>query len=63
MALPHENGSSVIGSVRRFGQDGVAYEVIGLQEDNPALAHIVLVETGEHTHYPLEQLMADPVIH
>lgn len=52
--------ASVIGSFRTFGAHGVLYEVIGLDAE---MADILVVETGERTRYPLDQLMTDPVAH
>jgi hypothetical protein len=55
--------SSVVGSFRTFGAHGVLYEVLGVQSDDPDMAEILVVETGEKTRYPLDQLVADPVAH
>ena len=52
---------TLIGSYRTFGTDGVLYEVLGIEENNPEMANILVVESGEKTRYPLKQLMADPV--
>ena len=56
-----ETAVELIGSYRTFGADGVLYEVLGVEKDDPAMAEILVVETGERTHYPLDQLRADPV--
>ena len=54
---------AVIGSLRSFGEDGIVYQVVEVEEDTPEMATILLVESGETTHYPVQQLLADPVLH
>lgn len=51
----------LVGTYRTFGADGILYEVLGIEADDPRMAEILVVETGERTHYPLDQLIADPV--
>lgn len=53
----------LVGSYRTFGADGILYEVLGIEADDPKMAEILVLETGERTRYPLDQLMADPVAH
>ena len=59
--LANEALLSVVGSYRTFGADGVLYEVLGIDTDKPGHADILVVETGERTLYPLDQLLADPI--
>jgi len=53
--------ADLVGSFRTFGEYGVLYEVIAIEEDDPDMAQIVVVETGEQIRYPVQQLMGDPV--
>jgi Family of unknown function (DUF5397) len=52
--LPQVN----LGDIRRFGPDGVLYEVIGEAKDNRV--RIRVLDTGEETFYPLAKALADP---
>ncbi len=46
------------GDVRRFGPDGVLYEVAGKPKD--AWVRIRVLDTGESALYPLAKALADP---
>jgi hypothetical protein len=50
--------SALIGSVRRFGPDGVLYEVIRILDDQKALIRVI--DTGEETPYALAKIAVDP---
>lgn len=54
------NPKGLVGTFRTFGAHGVLYEVLGCDED---MADILVVETGERTRYPIDQLITDPVAH
>jgi hypothetical protein len=49
---------NLIGSYRRFGKDGVAYEVVDLIGQKEVVIRVV--ETGESLEYPISQLLNDP---
>ncbi len=46
------------GDIRRFGPDGVLYEVTG--EPKEGRVRIRVLDTGEVTLYPLAKALADP---
>jgi hypothetical protein len=48
----------LVGAFRRFGEHGIAYEVIGL--DGQEHVRIRVVETGETLSYPAASVRADP---
>jgi Family of unknown function (DUF5397) len=50
---------SFVGQVRRFGDHGPAYEVVGLAPANQV--SITVIESGECLTYPITALMADPM--
>lgn len=53
----------LVGSVRRFGLEGPAYEVIGIAPQGARgeqQMRVVVVESGEELDYPLKELLADP---
>jgi hypothetical protein len=50
--------SSLIGSIHRFGVDGVLYEVINKQNATTALVRVL--ETGEELGYPIADIHRDP---
>jgi Family of unknown function (DUF5397) len=50
--------SSLVGRVRRFGPQGVLYEVVKILDDKRALIRVL--ETGEETSYALDKILADP---
>ena len=55
--------SALIGSLRRFGLVGPAYEVVGPAPASPtgeARMRIRLVESGEDVEYPLAAILSDP---
>ena len=54
---------TLTGTVRRFGLVGPPYEVLGpapTGEGAQPRMRIKLIESGEETDYPLDQLLADP---
>jgi hypothetical protein len=50
--------NDIIGSYKRFGDDGVVYEVLDFIDDNNI--KILVLETGEETSYPLQDAKNDP---
>jgi hypothetical protein len=50
---------SLVGRVRRFGPQGVLYEVLEILDDGRA--RIRVLDTGEETSYSLDKIIADPV--
>lgn len=63
---PHEAPTgtvNLVGSFRTFGEYGVLYEVVGIEEDASDMAQIVVVETGEKVSYPVQQLLCDPAVY
>lgn len=55
----HASAHTMIGSFRRFGAYGPAYEIIGAAEDEQWL-DVRVVDTGESLHYPRRDALADP---
>lgn len=49
-----------IGSFYKFGELGVVYEVIGIDNSK---ARIRVVESGEELDYPIEKISTDIVVH
>lgn len=49
---------SLMGSVHRFGPDGILYEVLREVDDCSALIRVI--ETGEETTYPITDIRSDP---
>jgi hypothetical protein len=58
-AFPLPSAKQFIGSVRRFGPNGVLYQVLDILD--PQTARIRVLDTGEETPYPLAHIAADPV--
>jgi len=55
---------TLVGSIRRFGLEGPAYQVVGparTRDDGRVRMHVRLIESGEELDYPVEDLAADPV--
>jgi hypothetical protein len=50
--------SAHVGVVRRFGPDGVLYEVIDIVDLQTALVRVLT--SGEEAKYPLADVIADP---
>ena len=48
----------LIGEFRRFGEHGIAYEVIGLDDEEHV--RIRVIETGETLTYPAADVRTDP---
>lgn len=61
MIVQEQIPQDFIGSYRRFGQDGVVYQVLSaLDEDT---IKILVLETGEETPYSLKSAQQDPTEH
>jgi hypothetical protein len=59
--LPHP--ASLLGTWRRFGALGPAYEIIGTGQtlpDGDRLMRVRVAETGEEVDYPLTGILDDP---
>jgi len=48
----------LVGSFKRFGPHGVAYQVVKVDDDE--FATIRVVESGETLEYPIRKILADP---
>jgi hypothetical protein len=48
----------LVGSFKRFGPYGVAYEIIKVDDDR--LATVRVIESGETLEYPIRKILADP---
>ena len=58
-ALPQpDDGADLIGSYRRFGEIGPAYEVLAIA--GPGRVRIVVLESGEEVDYPVREVREDP---
>ncbi len=51
-------GGGLVGSVRRFGQNGVLYEVLREVDKDSVLIHVL--DTKEETAYPIRDALQDP---
>jgi hypothetical protein len=54
---------SLVGTFRRFGLYGPAYEITGVAAVDPKeglLMHIRVLEAGEELDYPLTDILEDP---
>lgn len=49
----------LVGSIRRFGKNGVLYEV--LHDADEKTVRIRVIETGEETSYPKSHALQDPM--
>ena len=51
-----------VGTIKRFGETGPEYQVLGpaASDDGRERVRIVLVRTGEETTYGLDAMLADP---
>jgi hypothetical protein len=54
----HRSGHDLVGAFRRFGEHGIAYEVIGLDDEEHV--RIRVVESGETLVYPTANVRTDP---
>ena len=50
--------SSLVGTVRRFGKNGVLYEVLRQVDDISVMIHVL--DTHEETQYPIAAALRDP---
>ena len=57
-STPPHPAAELIGTVRRFGPQGVLYEVLELIGGDKA--RIRVIETGEELDYPIAKVMRDP---
>jgi hypothetical protein len=48
----------LVGSFKKFGPYGVAYEIIKVDDDR--FATIRVIESGETVEYPIRKILADP---
>ena len=48
----------IVGTVRRFGRNGVLYEVVKILDGRRALIRVL--DTSEETPYAIEKILADP---
>ena len=51
--------SGLVGQVRRFGDEGPAYEIVELVEDDEVLIEVVY--SGERVTLPVAEVMTDPI--
>lgn len=58
MNIQHTFPAPLVGRVRRFGPQGVLYEVVKILDDGRALIRVL--DTGEETAYSLDKILADP---
>ena len=56
--LVNHPGDTLLGKFRRFGEHGVAYEVIGSEDVDHV--RIRVVESGETLRYPIRDARTDP---
>lgn len=55
--------ATLVGSIRRFGLEGPAYEVIGIASPSSTGApqmRVHVLESGDHLDYPVSDLLRDP---
>jgi hypothetical protein len=50
---------SFVGTVHRFGENGVLYEVVRPIDDSSVMIRVL--DTGEETEYPVSEVRSDPV--
>jgi Family of unknown function (DUF5397) len=48
----------LVGSFKRFGPHGIAYEIIKIDDDG--LATIRVIESGETLEYRIRKILSDP---
>jgi len=53
------DATGLVGQVRRFGEEGPAYEIVELAEDDEVLIEVVY--SGERITLPFAEVMADPI--
>ena len=49
----------MIGAIRRFGENGVLYEVVRIVDNSSAVIRVL--DTGEETTYPITDVQQDPI--
>lgn len=52
------SSQSLVGSVRRFGEKGVLYEVVRPVDDSSVIIRVL--DTGEETTYSVAEVRKDP---
>jgi hypothetical protein len=52
------SSQSLVGAVRRFGENGVLYEVVRPIDDSSVVIRVL--ETGEETAYSVAEMRGDP---
>ena len=57
-AVAEKQPSSLVGTVRRFGKNGVLYEVLRQVDDTSVMIHVL--DTHEETQYPIAAALRDP---
>jgi len=57
-AVSGEARRLIIGSVRRFGPDGILYEIKSVIDESSVLVRVI--ETGEEVIYPADAVHQDP---
>jgi hypothetical protein len=57
-AARQTQSSSLVGTIRRFGKNGVLYEVLRQVDDASVLIHVL--DTDEETLYPIADALKDP---
>ncbi len=63
LASTRETPETLIGTWRRFGDAGPAYEIIAMapaKPDGTRMMRIRVLESGEETEYRLSHILADP---
>jgi hypothetical protein len=58
IATSAQQDRSIIGTVHRFGRNGILYEVLREIDDRSAVIRVI--ETGEETIYPITDIRSDP---
>ncbi len=57
-AKKQSSSTSLVGTIRRFGKNGVLYEVLRQVDDTSVIIHVL--DTNEETLYPLADALQDP---
>jgi hypothetical protein len=58
LQVPPQPSHSLVGAIRRFGPDGVLYEVVKILDERRAVIRVI--SSGEETEYLLTKVFADP---
>lgn len=57
-AQVRNSSQSLVGAVRRFGENGILYEVVRPVDDSSVMIRVL--DTGEETAYSAEEVRRDP---